>query len=110
MPREPVSLLFLIGPRGSGKTTVARLLAQRIGWAWCDADELLEERAGKTIRQIFADEGEAAFRERESALLQEIALRQDHVIATGGGIVLSPANRELLRRGAVVWLTAAPQI
>jgi shikimate kinase len=103
-------LLFLIGPRGSGKTTVARLLAERLGWSWCDTDTLLEGRAGKTIRQVFEQEGEAGFRDRESAILQEIATWCDHVIATGGGVVLRPDNRVLLRRGLVVWLRAAPEV
>src|SRR5947209_6786761 len=103
-------LLFLIGARGSGKTAVAQILAQRLQCAACDADALLEVRAGKTIRQIFAEEGEAGFRERESAMLREIADRRNHVIATGGGVVLRPENRELLRRGRVVWLHAAPAV
>ncbi len=103
-------LLFLIGARGTGKTTIARLLAERIGWAWCDADVLLEQRAGKTIRQVFADEGEAGFRDRESALLAELARGRDCIIATGGGIVLRPENRDRLRRGHVVWLTAPPAV
>jgi shikimate kinase len=103
-------LLFLIGARGSGKTTVARLLAERLGRRFCDADALLEERAGATIRQIFADEGEAGFRDRESAVLNELAAGQDFVVATGGGVVLRPENRELLRQGAVVWLRARPEV
>ncbi len=99
-------LIFLIGLRGSGKTTVARLLAGRLGWAWLDADEVMEARAGCSIRAVFAAEGEAGFRERESQVLAELAQRSRHVIATGGGVVLREANRELLRRGRVVWLTA----
>src|SRR5262249_22263441 len=82
------SSIFLVGPRGSGKTTVARLLAEALGWAWLDADALLEERAGKSIRAVFEAEGEGGFRERESALLAELCGRQRHVVATGGGVVL----------------------
>ena len=104
------SRIFLIGARGSGKTTVGRLLAERLSYGWCDVDVLLEERAGKTIRQIFEQEGEAGFREREAALLQEIAGWTDHVVATGGGIVLRPANRALLKRGTVIWLTAPAEL
>src|SRR5438105_14531695 len=64
--------IFLIGYRGTGKSTVARLLADRLGWAAVDADALLELRAGRTIRAIFAEEGEVGFREQEAALLTEI--------------------------------------
>jgi shikimate kinase len=106
----PATLLFLIGARGTGKTTTARLVAERLGWNWCDADALLEERAGKTIRQIFAADGEACFRDHESAVLQQIAGRETHVIATGGGVVLRPENCALLRCGSVVWLTAPSEI
>ncbi len=99
--------LFLIGYRGTGKTTVARLAAVRLGWDWCDADEVIEEQAGKTIRAIFAEEGEAGFRDREAAVLAELCRRDRHVIATGGGVVLRPENRARLREaGRVVWLTA----
>jgi shikimate kinase len=105
MVRHPV--IFLIGYRGSGKTTVARLLAGRLGWDWLDADAVLEARQGHTIRRIFEEEGEEAFRRMESALLEELCRRQRHVIATGGGVVLSEANRQRMRAaGPVVWLSA----
>jgi shikimate kinase len=103
---EPPALLWLIGPRGSGKTTVARLVAEQLGWQWHDADAELEARHGRTIRQIFADEGEASFRDKEAAVLAELSRLRDRVIATGGGVVLRPTNRTLLRTGRVVWLTA----
>jgi shikimate kinase len=100
-------LLFLIGPRGSGKSTVARLLAEQLAWAWLDADDELEKRYGQSIRAIFAAEGEAGFRDKESAVLLDLCQRQRHVIATGGGVVLRESNRVLLRQtGRVVWLTA----
>lgn len=105
--REPCQRIFLIGYRGTGKTTTAGVLAKRLGWDCCDADVLLEQRHERTIRQIFAEEGEAGFRAREAALLVQLAALPRHVIATGGGIVLSAANRQRLREaGFVVWLTA----
>jgi shikimate kinase len=104
------SRLFLIGYRGSGKTTVAQLLARQLEWAWCDADAVLESRHGRTIRQIFEQEGEAGFRDKETALLLEQCGLERQVIATGGGIVLRPENRRRLREaGHVVWLTADHQ-
>jgi shikimate kinase len=102
--------MFLIGYRGAGKTEVARVLAPMLGSAWLDADAVLEERAGQSIRQIFATEGEAGFRVREAALLQELCGLQDHVIATGGGIILREENRAALKRGAVVWLRAPADV
>jgi shikimate kinase len=103
----PHSSLFLIGPRGSGKTTVARLLAERLGWDWLDADDVLEARHGRSVASIFSEEGEAGFREKEAAVLAELCGRRRCVLATGGGVVVREANRALLRAsGCVVWLTA----
>jgi len=102
--------LFLIGYRGSGKSAVARLLAERLGWTWLDADAVLEQRQGRTIRQIFADDGEGKFRDIEAAILAELCcLCERHVIATGGGVILRSDNRQRLKQsGTVVWLTADP--
>ena len=98
---------FLIGPRGSGKTTVAALLAERLGWAWVDADAVLEQRAGRSIRELFAVEGEPGFRAGSGRCCATCASWTTTVIATGGGVVLHPDNRERLRQaGIVVWLTA----
>lgn len=103
--------IFLIGYRGSGKTTVGRALADRLGWAFVDADVLLEERAGKSIARIFADDGEPAFRDWESRVLDDLATRDRHVLATGGGVVLRPANRALLQAGGfVAWLQISPEL
>jgi shikimate kinase len=103
-------ILFLIGYRATGKSTVARLLAERLRWSWIDADVLLEERAGRSIRAIFADEGEQGFRERESVLLGELCTTPRRVVATGGGIVLRTENRQRMRSaGKVTWLTADAQ-
>ncbi len=99
--------LFLIGSRGSGKSTVARLLARQLGWDWLDADEELEKRYGQSIRAVFAAEGEAGFRDKEAAVLADLCRLRRHVVATGGGVVLRDDNRQLLRAsGRVVWLSA----
>src|SRR5262245_24962561 len=102
------ALIYLIGYRGSGKSTVARLLADRLGWTWADADAVLEARHGKTIRVIFAEEGEEGFRVKETATLQELSRGREQVIATGGGVILSSENRATLKEtGWTVWLTAS---
>ncbi len=106
--RPRPALIFLIGPRGSGKTTVCRLLARRLGYLALDADDVLEQRAGCSIRDIFAAEGEEGFRRREARILAELAAGAGCVVATGGGAILRPENREHLRRGWVVWLRADP--
>jgi shikimate kinase len=99
--------LLLIGYRGTGKTTVARLLADRLEWKWLDADEELERRTDKTIAQIFAERGEAAFRDLESEVLADLVRLDRHVFALGGGVVQRPENRELIKRaGTVIWLAA----
>ncbi len=103
-------IIFLIGYRGTGKTTVARLLADKLSWQWSDADEVLQHRFGRSIRQIFADEGELGFRDKESAVLEDLAHTDKQVVATGGGIILRPENREKLKAGKVVWLTAPTEV
>ena len=99
--------IALVGPRGSGKSSVGPALARLLGWTFLDADAELEARAGLSIRAIFEAEGETGFRRRESEILAELCLLPRHVLATGGGVILRPENRALLRRCArVVWLTA----
>src|SRR5262249_10474005 len=100
--------LFLIGYRGAGKTVVAPLVAAQLGWDWCDADQVLERRLGKTIGRIFQDHGEPEFRRLEIQVLDEVSGLERHVIATGGGVIHSAENRARLRQGRVVWLTADP--
>lgn len=102
--------ILLIGYRGTGKTTVGRLVADGLGWSFADADERIEAAAGMSIKDIFAAEGEAGFRDRESATLAELCEAENAVISTGGGVVLRPANRDrLTAAGFVVWLTATPE-
>ena len=101
--------LTLIGYRGTGKTTVARLVALEKGWEWVDMDVEIELRAGKSIAAIFADEGETAFRDLESRVLGDLVARDRLVIASGGGVVLREENRRAMKRcGKVIWLKALP--
>jgi shikimate kinase len=101
--------LALIGYRGTGKSTVARQLALKLGWDWVDADVEIERRAGKSIAALFADDGEGPFRDLESAVLFELVRRGRTVIAAGGGAVLRDENRRQLEHCThVVWLRASP--
>ncbi len=116
-PETPLPLptkmrhLYLIGPRGCGKSSVGAVVAGRLGRRFVDADAALETAAGASIRDIFLAEGEAGFRRRESATLAALAGGEPAVIATGGGVILRPENRELLRRsGFVVWLAAPAEV
>jgi shikimate kinase len=103
--------LALVGARGTGKTSVGRIVADRLGLPFADADEELQRRAGRPIAAIFAAQGEPAFRDLEEEVLAALATRAGLVLATGGGAVLRAANRRALRRfGLVVWLTAGPDV
>jgi shikimate kinase len=103
--------LVLVGYRGCGKTSVGPALAARLHRPFHDADVVLEAAAGMTIREVFATEREAGFRAREAATLRQLAAGEPAVIATGGGAVLRPENRTLLRAaGFVVWLKAPPPV
>jgi shikimate kinase len=94
---------------GSGKSTIGRLVAQSLGFEFVDTDHLITDAAHMNIPQIFAAEGEAGFRSRETAALRSLREKQGSVIATGGGIVTIPENLPLLRQlGYVVWLNAEP--
>lgn len=102
---NPSPNLFLIGPMGSGKSSIGRRLAQHFGMPCVDLDARIEEHTGASVATIFEIEGEAGFRRRETELLAELSQQQGIVLATGGGAILAPANRAVLReRGFVVWL------
>src|SRR5437660_7906640 len=101
--------LFLVGMPGSGKSTLGRLLAKRLGKAFYDADAELERRLGVSIPVIFELEGEAGFRDREQAIVAEFVVHANTVLATGGGAILRPVNREILKQnGTVLYLHATP--
>lgn len=102
--------IVLIGLMGSGKSAVGRLLAERLDRPFIDTDTLIEAEAGCTIPAIFAAEGEEGFRRREAEVIARAAAGDGQVIATGGGAVLRPENRDALRRnGLVIWLDAPPE-
>ena len=102
--------LILIGYRATGKTTLARLLAGRLGWKWIDADVEIERRAGKSIAAIFAEDGEPAFRDIEAEVIADLCGREHLVLAAGGGAPMREESRRAMRRsGRVVWLLAEPE-
>lgn len=94
---NPAPNLAFVGPMGAGKTSIGRRVAARLGLAFVDSDQLLEQRTGATVSLIFELEGEAGFRERERALIAELCSGSGHAIATGGGAVLHPDNRSQLQ-------------
>ena len=97
---------------GSGKTSVGRMVARRLGRAFLDSDEQVEERTGRTVREIFETDGEAAFRRLEADVLAEALARPDPaVVAAAGGVVLDAGNRRRLKdQATVVWLRAEPAV
>ena len=105
MPR----VVVLVGMMGSGKTTVGRRVAAKLGYKFIDTDDLVVARAGKSVRQVFEHDGEATFRAHEAqALAEALATTVDAVVAAAGGSVLSAENRTLLKNSSavVLWLDA----
>lgn len=94
---------------GSGKTSVGRVLAARLGWDHVDLDQALERRWGRNVARQFAQEGEAVFRAREAVLLAKFCRPGQRVLSTGGGVVLRAGNRARLKRCTCVYLQASPQ-
>jgi len=107
VPEANSNNIFLVGLMGSGKTTIGRLLARRLGKRFVDSDHAIEARTGASIPWIFEIEGEASFRRREAETIRELTAQDDIVLATGGGAILNPASRALLaERGTVIYLRA----
>lgn len=101
-------VITLIGYRGSGKTTVARPLAERLNWSWIDADTVIEQTAGCSIREMFDRRGESAFRALERQVMSDLLDRDRLIIAAGGGAILNSETRSQLKSaGPVIWLQAS---
>ncbi len=94
----------LVGFMGSGKSTIGRLLASRLGYSFVDLDAVIEAESGRSIRELFAEEGEPAFRARESAALASLAGRRSLVLAAGGGAPITEQNRPFFRAAATFFL------
>ena len=102
--------LYLIGFMGSGKSTVSRHMSRALDVPKIEMDEVLAERAGKSITQIFAEDGEEVFRQMETALLREIGAGEPALVSCGGGVVLRPENVEIMKTtGTILMLSATPQ-
>ena len=111
LSKTQVTRLILIGMMGAGKTTVGRELARRLNLRFADCDHELIARTGVSVPIIFEIEGEAGFRRRESRLLADLLGESDIVVATGGGIVLDPANCALIsERGIAIYLNVPPHV
>jgi len=102
--------IYFIGMMGSGKSTVGKMMAHKLGYRFFDTDVLIEQVAQKSINEIFATEGEVGFRELESKVLAELSAYVKSAIATGGGIVLRQQNWSYLRDGLIIWLDAPPEL
>ncbi|MBT7950773.1 MAG: shikimate kinase AroK [Gammaproteobacteria bacterium] len=107
---EAIQNIFLIGPMGSGKTTIGRQLASRLGMQFYDSDGEIEKKTGADIALIFEIEGEEGFRKREAKMIEELTAKKGILLATGGGAILSDSNRKFLKsRGRVVYLKSSPE-
>ena len=102
--------LYLVGMMGAGKSAVGGPLATALGYRFVDADSAIEQVAGKSIAEIFASDGEAGFRELETAVLGQIAGWHSLVVATGGGVVCRPQNWGHMQQGVVIWLDAPQEL
>ena len=100
--------IFIVGPMGSGKSTVGKIISSELFLNFFDTDEEIEARTGASIDWIFDLEGEEGFRKRESKILEEMVQQNSIVLSTGGGIILSESNRELLSSRGTVFYLATP--
>ncbi|MEO9255256.1 MAG: 3-dehydroquinate synthase [Tepidiformaceae bacterium] len=100
--------IFLVGLSGCGKSTVGRLVAERLGWEFADSDDAIEALAGRAIPAIFAEDGESKFREIEAEALASLSQREPLVIATGGGAITNEDSRRAIGHGFVVWMSVSP--
>ena len=100
--------IFIVGPMGSGKSTVGKIISDELFMTFLDTDEEIESRTGASIDWIFDLEGESGFRKRESEILSEMVDKNSVVLSTGGGIILSDQNRELLSSRGTVFYLATP--
>ena len=111
MQTERPRRIFLVGFMGSGKTTVGKLLAQKLGYRFFDLDSEIENERGLNASGIFDEEGESGFRDRETAALKMVGSELDIVMATGGGALMRPENQEFIRaHGVSVWLDAPLEV
>ena len=103
--------LYLIGYRGCGKSTVAPLVAEAVGWTFIDTDQEITTLTGQSIKETFERDGQTVFREWESTVIQAVAMRSNTVISLGGGAILAESNRQTLQdTGWVVWLQASAAV
>ena len=104
-------IVSLIGYRATGKTTIAKLLSENLNAPWVDSDVEIERQAGKSIAQIFAEDGEECFRNYEERVIFDLCQAEELILATGGGAILRENTRNVLRQaGPVLWLTASPEV
>ncbi|MFV1872028.1 MAG: shikimate kinase AroK [Oleiphilus sp.] len=101
-------LIVFVGPMGAGKTTIGKILSKELGYQFYDSDKEIEKRTGANIPWIFDVEGEVGFRNRESAVVAELAEKKDIVLATGGGAMMRPENRSAVtKKGFVIYLNTS---
>lgn len=103
------NIIYIIGLSGCGKSTISKCLSQKLGYSFYDTDSVIEKNANTTINNIFSEYGEPHFRALETAALENISKKENAVIATGGGIVLSEKNRVILKEvGIIIFIDRSP--